>query len=531
MVEQDKYGSTHRLILSPAESATPILASQLADAWVQVSQEVPSAATGLRDAIRSFLSFLERQPSMVGSQRRMRLEFLRRRHLDAWESYLQSAHEHAGSDTNYRRAVYLFALLKRIEEDTPGTIHEDICVRLEQPSRLRHVRNPGIPGVTPAEARQLRSAAHRVAYRFMSKSSTSRLNKDVLVAFHVLLSLSTGEPPEVLRRLTLADISASSSGAVEKYVARMSPHGRLTWLAVNDEIEQLAVVYTKNRAGGERREEVYFRSRSGPYRVFVDLLKATASLRTPESPDSLWLYRGQKETIRQADWSRPAWSLSRWCPRQGVHIDGPVMYQRLRKAVIAREVQQQGAVYLRRQTRHSSEVFFQHYSQTALVRSHAGRLLVDTIDKYFTAAQAGPTVITPEAQTHLTDRRGERSPLHEVWEKSAHGPHTACIDPTDSPYEAPGNVCGRSMTGTCFGCENAIITQDHLPAALRIAQVADPAKSADPELWQRNWKDIYELITEVIIPAFPVEAVREAQTLVGDVPVDLGVANDMRGPS
>jgi hypothetical protein len=85
------------------------------------------------------------------------------------------------------------------------------------------------------------------------------------------------------------------------------------------------------------------------------------------------------------------------------------------------------------------------------------------------------------------------------------------------------------MTGTCFGCGNALITRRHLPAALAIAEVADPARAADPQVWLDHWKPIYEAITQMILPAFSPEEVEEARQRIGSVPLDLGTQNDMRG--
>jgi hypothetical protein len=111
------------------------------------------------------------------------------------------------------------------------------------------------------------------------------------------------------------------------------------------------------------------------------------------------------------------------------------------------------------------------------------------------------------------------------------GPQVACTDPTASPYEHPGQICSRSMTGTCFGCPNALITQRHLPAVLALADIADPSRAADLEAWQQHWKPLHETITRVILPAFPHEAIEAARRRTGAVPVDLGVRNDLRGPA
>lgn len=60
-------------------------------------------------------------------------------------------HREANSDTAYRKAIYLFALLHRIEDDAPGTLHSEVLERLESDTRLWHHRNPGVAAFTDSE--------------------------------------------------------------------------------------------------------------------------------------------------------------------------------------------------------------------------------------------------------------------------------------------------------------------------------------------------------------------------------------------
>ncbi len=215
-------------------------------------------------------------------------------------------------------------------------------------------------------------------------------------------------------------------------------------------------------------------------------------------------------------------------------MTGAAHWIRLRKVIVAREAAADPTRYLRERRRHSPETFFEHYTNSEVLRAQAGRVLIDSIDEKFAAAVMGPTVITPDA--HDLMARGETAPGLDEPTAAAlirgdlDGPQTACRDPKDSPFVPAGEVCNLSMTGTCFGCGNALITEHHLPAALVIAEVANPDRAADRDVWVNYWKPIYDIITQVVLPAFPPEAIAIARTRTHLVPLDLGTRNDLRGP-
>lgn len=534
VVTVSEYGNETRHIIDPLRFATPILSAQLADAWVELCSEMVSTPHALATSIRRFCRSMATQLKSVDSEDGFSLADLRRRHLDVWENELLADPRTKQTDTNYRHIVHTLALLRRIHDDRPGTLHEDVLLRLEQPARLRHVRNEGTAPFTPRETSRIRSRAHKVVYDYTTETHPLGPSRDELVALHILLSLATGEPPEVLRQLTMTRLTASADDDANRATRRMTPEARVTWLAEHHRIESLTVTYVKNRAGGERRTEVYTRQNRAAYEGFRTLLSITGRLRQSYAGDSsLWLYRTTRGTTAEAAWNSQDWSLAAWLERHDCDIEGPAWFQRFRKVVVAREAQAQGALYLRRETRHTSGVFFKHYTQSSVLRAHAGKLLIDTIQGYFDAAVRPPLVITPAAEELL--RQGARvddlpdATVDKLLSGELEGPHTACIDPLNSPFDRPNIACGRSMTGMCFGCENAIITRDHLPAALLIRELSDPAKTADPAMWKKRWRDLHLLITDAILPAFPAEAVAEAEHQTHHVPIDMGIANDMRG--
>jgi hypothetical protein len=183
--------------------------------------------------------------------------------------------------------------------------------------------------------------------------------------------------------------------------------------------------------------------------------------------------------------------------------------------------------------RHTPETFFDHYTNSEVLRANAGRVLIDAIETKFTTAVMGPTVLTSDAErlisTGVSAASIDPETADALLRGDLDGPQTACRNPRDSPFADPGEICNLSMTGTCFGCGNALITEHHLPAALVIAEAANPDNAADPDVWAGHWKHIYETITRVVLPAFSGEAIEKARLKMHLVPLDMGTRNDLRG--
>jgi hypothetical protein len=526
-----RYGDTGNATIDPRDYGCITLAATLADAWFEVATEVGRPHTELFTAVRQFAAHVDGQLHAVDALAEFGLEDLRRRHLDAWESDLLTEHRAANSDTAYRKAIYLFALLRRIEEDTPGTLHPEVLERLESDTRLWHHRNEGVPGFTDSEVRSIRGHAHRTVHAHLSRCAPEP-TPEVLAALHVMLSLSTGEPPEVIRTVTINDIAATATAATDEPTARLTHAARLTWLAERDAIEEYAVTYTKQRSH-ETYQDVYRRRNHSAHRALTKLLAITAALRAESGNDALWLVRRADGTITQPPWNSPEYRLGRLLADGNVHVTGKAHWMRLRKVAVAREAAADPTRYLRARRRHTPETFFAHYTNNEVLKAKAGRILIDSIDEKFTAAIMGPTVVTPDAEDLIA--HGQQAPGLDADTAQAlvrgdlDGPQTACRNPRDSPFAPLGEVCKLSMTGTCFGCGNALITEHHLPAALVIADVADPDKAANIEVWRDYWKPIYETITQVVLPAFPPEAIESARARTHLVPLDLGTRNDLRG--
>lgn len=526
------YSDIQTYAIDPSRFETPVVAAELAATWLQVLTEFGRMEYSLTAGLLSFLRSVGALPLTDEGKGKFTLRDLRRAHLDLWELNMLAQHRKAKSDTAYRKVVHVFALLRRHEDDHPGTLHEEVVDRLARQPRLWHHRNDGLPPLSEGETRAWRRWAYQKTKSALSQPARGITDIDVQTATHVLLSLATGEPPEVLRALTVHDIEATADPAIEDSLTALSPIDRLHYLAENDLIEVLRVRYTKNRAH-ETYDEVYARRDTAPFTAFRWALMLNAAARTESGNSSLILMKDVGGGVKQPPWQRLAYRLSEIAARNNLPLSGANQWARLRKVATTREVLADPSSYLSNGRRHSAKTFFGHYTNSSVLRAEAGRILIDSVNDMFDSAISGPTVVTPDAEQAI--RAGADAPGIDPDTASAlvagqlDGPHTGCRDPLDSPYEKKGTVCTKSITGTCFACPNALITLHHLPAALAIQDMTHPDRAADPRTWQTHWKPIYDTITEVVLPAFTPEQVQRARQQASLTPIDAGVLNDMRG--
>ncbi|SDL11473.1 hypothetical protein SAMN05216282_13019 [Cryobacterium psychrotolerans] len=533
-VELKSYGQTFRHTIDPNDFVAPALMAQLAIAWKEISREVPSATNELCQAVRGFGRHLGEQPFDLGTLSSFRLGALRVRHLNAWEMDLFARQSVEQTDTRYRHAVYLFSLLRRIEDDNPGTLDAAVADRVRRQTRLSHIRREGDPDHSDNEVRRIRSAAHRLVHQALHDRITDPdylPRPDVMVALHVLLSLATGEPPEVIRSITIDHIIGTPIDGHRARKPRKNG-GELARLVEIQAVQSYAVTLTKNRSG-LRYEEIYDRNLDrAAHRTLTAILTLTAHARTLTAERSLWIVAAGSG-VKQLPWNSASGNLGKW---YGEHVLGsavlrPHKYARLRKVVLRREQIANPTRYLRDGRRHTTRTLFDHYTNSAVLRAEAGKLVVEAISDYFNAA-VGPTVITPDAEAMI--RAGHPVEILDpgtalsLFGGELDGALAACRNPVDSPYAPPGHTCPSSQSGQCFTCPNAIITQEHLPALILLDEISDPENAADATIWRQVWEPIHRS-TRRILPMFPASAVRDAASRTGAVPVELGIRNDQRG--
>lgn len=531
--EWTHYGDPKRATHDPAAFETSGIAADLGRTWLDVVTELGNHPPQLLLGLRGLLGSLGDLPLTESEKARFSIRDLRRSHLDLWELNMLASHREAKSDNAYRKVVYVFALLRRHEDDHPGSLHEGVRDRLERQPRLWHHRNEGLAPLTPDEAREWRRWAYLKVRAALALPDRGITDIDVQAATHVLLSLGTGESPEVLRRLTVDDLEATTLPEVEASLEPMPPSERLAYLAENDLIERLRVRYTKNRAH-ETYDEVYLRQDKASFKAFRWALMLNAGARAESGESALILTKTRREQVKQPPWARESFYLAAIAERNGLSLTGPGRWSRMRKVVTTREALADPKNYLAQGRRHSAGTFFGSYANSPVLRAEAGRVFMEGVDSIFDMAVNGPTVVTTEAEDAL--RAGASAPgideatAQALLDGELDGPQAGCRDPLSSPYEEPGSVCTKSTTGNCFGCPNALITRHHLPAVIAIQELADPDRAADPATWLHHWKHIYDTITEVILPAFTPEQIEEARQRADLTPIDPGVLNDMRGP-
>ena len=535
VVEAIRYGRIERHLINPSDYTTPTLVAELAGPWTEVCAEVPGAVVELGSAVRSFARHVGDQLKSVETSFDFGLKNLRLRHLDSWEIDRLKHQSIDRTDTPYRNVVYFFSLLRRIGADNPGLLHPLIENRLTKPTRLSHLRNGGTADHPDSEIRRIRSAAHRIVYqaRIEAANNTDFLPlPHVMVALHILMSLTTGHPPEVLRSVALPDLIVTPVVGGRALDVDESADERLTRFAKGALIQTLAVTYTKTRAG-IMFDDVYDRARNRAIiRTFAAALELTENARKLTTDRSL-LLTVDKTSVGQVDWRTGPANLGKWYFKyvQGEPIQGPFRFSRLRKVTLRKEVLADPVRYLRDGRRHTSRTLFASYTNSAVLRAEAGKLLVGAISDYFALA-IGPTVVTPGAEELL--RQGLSVEGLNAETGSAllggrlNGALTACRDPENSPHAEAGKVCPVSRSGSCFTCANAIITQEHLPAVILLKEVSDPNRQSDEALWQQAWEPTFRM-TSQILTLFPKQAVDEAAERIGSVPIDLGIRNGQRG--
>lgn len=405
--EWTDYDDRRAVSIDPATFETPVIAAELAATWFQVLTEFgrdeSALTTGLVDLLRSIGAL----PLNDNGKTTFAVRDLRRAHLDLWELNMLARHREAKSDTAYRKVVHVFALLRRHEDDHPGTLHKEVTDRLARQPRLWHHRNDGLPPLSPEETRAWRRWAYRKVKGALTQPDRGITDIDVQTATHVLLSLATGEPPEVLRALTIHDFEATTTPEVEDYLAALSPVDRLAYLAENDLIELLRVRYTKNRAH-ETYDEVYGRRDTAPFTAFRWALTLNTAARSESGHLSLILMKDTHGTVRQPPWQRAIYRLSEIAERNGLPLSGPNHWARLRKAATTREVLADPRTYLSTGRRHSAKTFFGHYTNSSVLRAEAGRILIDSVNDMFDSAIDGPTIVTPDAERAI--RAGADAP-------------------------------------------------------------------------------------------------------------------------
>lgn len=165
-----------------------------------------------------------------------------------------------------------------------------------------------------------------------------------------------------------------------------------------------------------------------------------------------------------------------------------------------------------------------------MLRAHAGRIIVDAVNELFDAATTGPTIVTPDAQALLASGANCET-LHadsvDLLAGRLDGPLAACRDPHSPPPDIAGEVCDAFANGRCYTCPNAIITRDHLPGVVRLAELLNPDRYGRPDAWKAIWQPTYQFLTETVLPEFDDADVTAARERAGDVFLDAALEQEL----
>lgn len=534
IVSQLRYGRIATMTIYPSRYECHHIVEVLSDKWVEMAPELPGTIEMVGTAIRSFGRFTDDRFGPRAKE--VGISDLVRADLDAWERSLLERQRHDQTETGYKWVVLFFALLLRIDEDSPGVLAPEVASRVRQPTRLRRGGRAGPPEYSLWERRRLIRVAKGILTfeRELCRTDAGYVapSRAAIVAAAVLLGLGTGEPPEVLRSITMSSIVAVQfNGADLRTVDELAKAGGPDCYLVR---------LTKRRAG-ITYEATYERRARLVHWTLGTLIELTGQARVVTGGDLLWLTArpGSSPTdpVQEVPWTGE-WALRSWVKK---HVPGgdsnhepeisePVTYKRLRKTRVAKEALADPARYLHGGGHHSDETFFNHYSQSPVLRARSGKILIDAITELFDAAVA-PTIVAPEAEEVL--RSGATSDLFSdidviaMLDGDLDGPLAACRAPLDSPHAPKGSPCPSFANGQCFSCRNAIITQRHLPAIIRLTEILDPSRFGDVVAWREIWEPTYRFLTEFVLEQFDEAKVNAAKKVASRVYLDPGLWQTM----
>jgi hypothetical protein len=525
-----RYDRTVAHRIDPVKYRCPDVAAELADLFIPIHTELLGSTEGVIVGMRSFLEWLSQETGPIPRS----LAEVTATHIQGWERSLHKLLKEFPSHSSHSKFVNLRALLLRISQDEPDRIHPTLHALLASPIVTTIPEMRAVGGLTPFTADEHRRILH-AAYedvadglRLAANGQIKYLKRQmryILTALHVLLSIGTGEPPEVLRKVLLSDIWPLVPAA-----EMMTPADdeRAAWLQgiAGSRPSGYYVQLRKNRAHMVYDTLVTRRDRHSCFALEASLA-ITAPFRIPGGSNALWVDKQGRHAVFD---NRN--TLSDWLKSHGINANGAKAFARFRKVVVGAEAMASPAAYLAMAQRHRAGTFFRSYAANEVLRAHSGRILIGAIESAFEEA-IQPTVVTPsdvrriEQGTTPSHLRLDADEQRALLAGDMEGPHAACRNPLHSPFDRVGEACGSSASGLCFVCPNAVITERHLPALVYFASHLNPNRAGDIEAWQRTWEPVWTAITQGILPRFDDALVKHARSLVDNVYVDIGVHQDI----
>ncbi|MCR5857373.1 hypothetical protein [Mesorhizobium sp. J428] len=483
--------------------------------------------------------------------------------LDRYEAWLKR-HTHAGAISRRHLLARPILLLRRMEEEKPGTLASGLLIRLTylslepyKNSRPRDAYGDAIAAsIRRAARKQVLDAARRIALEGTLPSVPDGLHPIVADAYQQVLeaierdgwAYSKDQIFDRMRQRAIyrgarrrTDLSCPATHA-RFYLTAVDIVGFAILLSLSTGLEMeciydlkadclrnrakgfVDIAYFKRRAHGTEWKTLRMRDggMTTPGGLIRLAIRLTARARTRTGSDRLWIW-GSLTGLMQGISSRGI--ISRYFVRDHGLVDehgAPLRLElsRLRKTYKAKWYARTGGQLEDFARGHTVEVAADHYADIPALRPVHEATVVAAIEDALQAAElAAPRIVAPAEEARIrTEGDGtgpSAAPVSESIATVLDGEQdvwlAGCAGFYDSPFGRHGEAC-PSPFWACLECRNAVITARKLPALIAFETFMTEQREALAEAdWDAKFGRAWRRIREQILPAFPKAVVASAR--------------------
>lgn len=513
----------------------------------------PTKVRAQTEQFRRFLPFIDSTGEAIDA-----VEAIEPGLFDRYEAWLKR-HTHAGAILRRHLLSRPILLLRRMEEEKPGTLAPVLLTRLTylslepyKNSRPRDAYSDTIAtSIRRAARKQVLDAARRIAPEGSLPVVPEGLHPIVADAYRNLLEAierdgwAHSKDPifDRMRQRAIyhgarrrTDLNCPTTHA-RFYLTAVDIVGFTILLSLSTGLETecifdlkadclknptkgfVDITYFKRRAHGNEWKTL--RVRDGglttPGGLIRLAIRLTARARTRTGSDRLWAW-GSLMGLMQGVSSRGI--ISRYFVRDHNLVDErgvPLRLElsRLRKTYKAKWYAKTGGQLEDFAHGHTVEVAADHYADIPALRPlHEATVVAAIEDAMQAADRAAPRIIVPAEEIRLraeddeTDGSASMATVldgdQDVW-------LAGCANFHDSPFGRPGEAC-PSPFWACLECRNAVITARKLPALIAFDTFMTEQREALTETdWEAKFGRTWRRIREQILPAFPKTVVASAR--------------------
>ncbi|MGV1954162.1 hypothetical protein ACQZ5G_11380 [Agrobacterium sp. 22-214-1] len=521
----------------------------------------PAKVRSQTDQLRRFLTFIDSTGETADA-----IEAIEPGLFDRYETWLKR-HTHAGAIHRRHLLARPILLLRRMEEETPGTLAPALLTRLTylslepyKNSRPRDAYSDAVAAsIRRAARRQVVDAARRIAPDGTLPAVPEGLHPGVAEAYQTLLeaidrdgwAFSKDQIFDSMRQRAIhhgarrrRDLSCPTTHA-RFYLTIVDLIGFTILLSLSTGMEMecifelkadclgnrargfVDIAYFKRRAHGSEWKTL--RVRDGGLTTPGGLIRLAIRLtergRKRTGSDRLWVW-GSLVGLMQGVASRGL--IGRYFVREHGLVDENgtslrLELSRLRKTYKAKWYAKTGGQLEDFARGHTAEVAADHYADIPALRPLHEATVVAAIEDAMRATElAAPRIIDPAEEARIR-AAGDGSAVPAA--PAALGPQgftalfdgeqdvwlAGCASFYDSPFGRQGEAC-PSPFWTCLECRNAVITARKLPALITfetfMARQREALSQAD---WEARFGRAWRRIREQILPAFPTAVVASAR--------------------